>query len=92
VAQKTWYFYVLSCRDSSLYTGVTTDIDRRVKEHNEKKGAKYTRGRTPVRLCYHREMKDRSTAQKLERAFKKLSRSKKLKRLCEMIDEDLGFV
>jgi len=90
--KKNWYFYVLSCSDSSLYTGVTTDVDRRVKEHNEKKGAKYTRGRTPVRLYYCREMKDRSTAQKLETAFKKLSRSKKLERLCNMIDEDLGFI
>ena len=90
--KKTWYFYVLSCRDNSLYTGVTTDVGRRVKEHNEKKGAKYTRSRVPVRLWYYREMKDRSTAQKLESAFKKLSRSKKLERLCEMIDEDLGFI
>ncbi len=89
--KKKWYFYVLSCSDSSLYTGVTTDVNRRVKEHNQKKGAKYTRSRTPVRLWYYREMKDRSTAQKLESAFKKLSRAKKLERLCEMIDEDLGF-
>jgi len=91
VARKIWYFYVLSCRDGSLYTGVTTDVSRRVKEHNQKKGAKYTRSRTPVRLWYYREMENRSTAQKLESAFKKLTRSKKLERLCEMIDEDLGF-
>lgn len=91
MAKKSWYFYVLSCRDRSLYTGVTTDIDRRVKEHNEKKGAKYTRSRVPVHLLYSRKMKDRSTAQKLESAFKKLSRPKKLERLCEMVDEDLGF-
>ena len=90
--KKTWYFYVLSCKDLTLYTGVTTDVDRRVKEHNAKKGAKYTRGRTPVRLFYYREMKDRSSAQKLENAFKKLSRSKKLERLCEMVDEDAGFI
>ncbi len=89
--RKTWYFYVLTCSDKSLYTGVTTDIDRRVEEHNQKKGAKYTRGRTPVRLFYFRKMKDRSSAQKLESAFKKLSRSKKLERLCEMVDEDIGI-
>lgn len=70
---------------------MTTDVDRRVDEHNSKKGAKYTRSRVPVHLLYFREMKDRSTAQKLESAFKKLSRSKKLERLCEMVDEDLGF-
>ena len=92
MARKAWYFYVLSCRDNSLYTGVTTDVERRVKEHNQKKGAKYTRSRTPVRLWYQREMKDRSSAQKLESAFKKLTRPKKLERLCEMIDEDLGFI
>ena len=92
MAKKSWYFYVLSCCDRALYTGVTTDVDRRVKEHNEKKGAKYTRSRVPVYLLYFRKMKDRSTAQKLESAFKKLSRPKKLERLCEMVDEDLGFI
>ena len=89
--KKKWFFYVLSCKDQTLYTGVTTDIDRRLKEHNQKKGAKYTRGRTPVSLLYYREMKNRSTAQKLENSFKKLSRDKKLKRLTEFVDEDLGF-
>ena len=89
--KKAWYFYVLSCSDQSLYTGVTTDVDRRIKEHNAKKGAKYTRSRLPVRLFYFREMKDRSSAQKLESAFKKLSRSKKLEKLCEMVDEDVGL-
>jgi len=91
-SKKTWYFYVLSCRDLTLYTGVSTDVDRRVKEHNAKKGAKYTRGRTPVMLFYYKEMKDRSSAQKLENAFKKLSRSKKLEKLCEMVDKDAGFI
>ena len=74
-----------------MYTGVTTDITRRVTEHNQEKGAKYTRGRTPVVLLYSREMKDRSSAQKLESAFKKLSRDKKFKRLTEMVDEDMGL-
>ena len=92
MAQKKWYFYVLSCRDKSLYTGVTTDVDRRIKEHNEKKGAKYTRSRLPVRLLYFREMENRSSAQKLESSFKKLKRSKKLEKLCEMVDEDIGFI
>ena len=90
--KKAWYFYVLSCSDQSLYTGVTTDVDRRVREHNNKKGAKYTRGRVPVMLFYFREMKDRSSAQKLESSFKKLPRSRKLEKLCEMVDEDIGLI
>jgi putative endonuclease len=75
-----------------MYTGVTTDVERRVKEHNAKKGAKYTRSRVPVKVIYSREMEDRSKAQKLESSFKKLSRIKKLERLCKMVDEDLGFI
>lgn len=89
--RKKWYFYVLSCNDKSLYTGVTTDVDRRLKEHNEKKGAKYTRSRTPVVVLYFRQIENRSLAQKMESAFKKLSRKQKFKRLCEMVDEDLGL-
>ena len=88
---SSWFFYVLSCRDSSMYTGVTTDVQRRIEEHNKGKGAKYTRSRLPVRLLYSRKMLNRSQAQKLESAFKKLRREKKLERLCEMIDEDMGF-
>ena len=86
---KAWYFYVLQCKDSSLYTGITTDVNRRIQEHNSKKGAKYTRSRVPVRLVYSRKMKDRSTASKLEASFKKLSRENKWKRLVEMVDEDI---
>ena len=82
---------MLSCSDKSLYTGVTTDVNRRLSEHNAKKGAKYTRSRVPVIVLYYREVENRSAAQKMESAFKKLSRSKKLERLCEMVDEDLGI-
>lgn len=91
MSNKNWYFYVLTCSDKSLYTGVTTDVDRRILEHNQKKGAKYTRSRTPVNLLYFREMKDRSSAQKLESSFKKLKRSEKYSKLCKMVDEDLGL-
>ena len=83
---------MLSCSDKSLYTGVTTDVNRRLNEHNAKKGAKYTRSRLPVIILYYREVENRSVAQKMESAFKKLSRSKKLERLCEMVDEDLGLI
>lgn len=74
-----------------MYAGVTTDVDRRISEHNKKKGAKYTRSRTPVSLMYCRKMKNRSEAQKFESAFKKLKRKQKLEKICSLIDEDYGF-
>ncbi|MGM0410566.1 MAG: GIY-YIG nuclease family protein [Bacillota bacterium] len=73
------YVYILSCSDNSLYTGYTTDLERRVNEHNEGKGAKYTRGRTPVELVYHEKKKSKSLAMKREYEIKQLSRAEKLK-------------
>ena len=76
---KAWYMYVVKCADNTLYTGVTTDIIRRLKEHNgSKKGAKYTRGRRPVILTYKENFENRSQACKAEAAFKKLTRQQKL--------------
>lgn len=75
-----WYVYIVQCRDGSLYTGITVDLDRRVLEHNtSKKGAKYTRSRRPVQLVYSEELLDRSSALKREAAIKKISRENKLK-------------
>lgn len=71
------YFYVLSCGDGSLYAGYTNDIERRVRLHNEGKGAKYTRGRGPVKLVYLKPFKMKSDALKAEYAFKQMSRTKK---------------
>jgi len=74
-----YYVYILECSDKTLYTGITTDITRRLYEHNNsKKGAKYTRIRRPVRLVYSEEYLERSSASKREYAIKKLSRDKKL--------------
>jgi len=74
-----WYVYVIRCSDNSLYTGITTDINRRVNEHNtSNKGAKYTKTRRPVELKYYEEFTDRSTASKREYAIKKLTRKQKL--------------
>ena len=79
-----WFLYILKCSDGTLYTGVTTDIDRRLNEHNTSpKGAKYTKARRPVRLVYWTGFKDRSTAQKAEYRFKQLTREQKEK----IIDE-----
>ena len=74
-----WYTYIVRCSDNSLYTGVTTDLERRVDEHNTSdKGAKYTRPRRPVQLVYSEIHEDRSSASKRESAIKKLSRAEKL--------------
>ena len=86
---KVWYLYVVRCVDSTLYTGITTDVDRRIREHNaSKRGAKYTRTRRPVELVWTREYKSRSEAQKAEYSFKKLFHKEKW----EVINEDRGSV
>lgn len=70
--------YILRCSDGTLYTGIATDVARRVLEHNEStKGAKYTRGRRPVTLVYKEAHATRSAAQQREAAIKKLSREAK---------------
>ncbi len=72
-----YYCYVLRCADGTLYTGVTTDITRRVEEHNDGKGARYTASRRPVRMVWKEEHHDRSSAQRREAAIKSWSRSRK---------------
>ncbi|WP_430504095.1 GIY-YIG nuclease family protein [Haloparvum sp. PAK95] len=71
------YVYVLRCADDTLYTGYTTDVERRVAEHDAGEGAKYTRGRTPVELVHVEEFADKSTAMSREYEIKQLQRSKK---------------
>ncbi len=71
--------YVLSCADDSLYTGYTTDLERRVAEHNAGEGAKYTRGRTPVAVVHSERYGSRSAALSREYEIKQLSRSGKLR-------------
>ncbi|MEZ4104369.1 MAG: GIY-YIG nuclease family protein [Candidatus Paceibacterota bacterium] len=75
-----WYVYMLRCADDTLYTGITTDLKRRVKEHNEddKLGAKYTKVRRPVELVYKKTFKSRSEATKCELSLKKLNKVKKI--------------
>ncbi len=76
----TWYVYIVSCRDKTLYTGVTKDLSRRLKEHNDgKKGAKYTRARRPVKLVYSEKWNSRSEACTREYCLKKLVLAEKLK-------------
>lgn len=76
----SYFVYILRCNDGTLYTGITTDVARRVKEHNEsQKGAKYTKLRRPVELVYQESQENRSTASKREYIIKKLKREEKLR-------------
>ena len=75
-----YFVYILKCNDNTLYTGIATDVQRRLLEHNESdKGAKYTKIRRPVELVYTEESKDRSSASKREYEIKKLKREDKLR-------------
>ncbi|TSC84814.1 MAG: putative endonuclease [Parcubacteria group bacterium Gr01-1014_13] len=74
-----YYLYILECADKSLYTGIATDLARRLEEHNNSLlGAKYTRGRRPVKLVYSKKFRNRSLASKAEAKIKMLSRIEKL--------------
>lgn len=76
-----WVVYMLKCADGSLYTGITTDLARRLAEHNEGTGARYTRSRLPVELVYAESAVDRSSASVREAGLKRLSRARKLQLL-----------
>ena len=74
-----WYLYILRCKDGSLYTGITTDVEKRLEAHRTGKGAKYTRGRGPLELVYREACGDHSEALKRELEIKRLPRDEKLK-------------
>ena len=71
------YTYILKCKDNTYYTGYTNDLNKRLKNHNEGKGAKYTRGRGPVELIYYEEFDNKQSALRREWEIKQLPRSKK---------------
>lgn len=73
-----FYVYILKCRDNTLYTGYTVDLNRRIETHNKGLGAKYTRGRLPVEIVYQEVFESKSEAIKREIDLKKLSRIEKL--------------
>lgn len=81
VENLDWQVYILECRDGSLYTGCTPDLNQRLQHHQAGTGAKYTRSRLPVKLVYSEKALDKSAAFKREAAIKKLPRSEKLKLL-----------
>ena len=69
--------YILECNDGTLYTGWTNDIDKRFKAHNDGEGAKYTKGRRPLKLVYLEELETKSEALKRENEIKKMTKDKK---------------
>lgn len=71
------YTYMVECSDGSFYTGWTNDLEKRIKAHNEKKGAKYTRSRTPVRLVYYEAFTEKQDAMRREYEIKQYSRREK---------------
>jgi predicted GIY-YIG superfamily endonuclease len=74
---ETWFVYIVECRDGSLYCGITNDIDRREREHNEGTASRYTRARRPVRMVYSEPQPNRSAALIREFSVKLLSRKEK---------------
>lgn len=72
-----WFVYMLRCADGSLYTGITTDVNRRCQQHNAGTASRYARSRGPIRLVYQEAHADRSQASKREAAIKALSRRQK---------------
>ena len=76
--EKVWTVYILECGDGTLYTGITDDLERRLKAHSRGKGAKYTRGRGPLKLRYREECPDKGAALKREYAIKQLSKTEKV--------------
>lgn len=80
MSASVWYVYILACADDTLYTGITTDLTRRIAEHNGERGlgARYTRSRRPVALAYAELADNRATASQREAAIKRLDRAGKL--------------
>jgi putative endonuclease len=74
-----WIIYIVQCRDGSLYTGITTDLKKRLKRHNEGRASKYTRAKKPVKLVYSKTSNSESAARKREIDIKKLSHINKMK-------------
>ena len=73
-----WHVYIILCSDNSLYTGITTDLERRFRQHSKGEGAKYFRGRQPVRIVYQEDGHTRSSAGRRETEIKAIPREEKL--------------
>ena len=80
---KRWFVYILECGDGTLYTGITDDVQRRLQVHQSGKGAKYTRGRGPLKLRYQEECESYSHALRREIQIKRLTRQQKIELITE---------
>lgn len=88
--EKKNYTYILKCADGTLYCGWTNDLEKRLKSHNDGKGAKYTRSRLPVSLVYFQEFDTAQEAQKREYEIKQMTRQEKLKLIEKHQKTDTG--
>lgn len=84
-----WFVYIVKCSDETFYTGVSTDVEKRVKTHNTGKGAKYTKTRRPVELLWTKKVSSKSEALKLEYKIKQLNRKQKMLFMAPLTDTDL---
>ena len=83
----SFYCYMLECKDGSFYTGWTNNLEKRLRDHNSGKGARYTRSRLPVTLVYFEDLKNRADAMKREREIKKMNHKSKLKMVDTFTDD-----
>lgn len=74
----SWYVYIIECKDNKLYTGITNNLERRIKQHNSGNGCRFTKYRTPVELIYNQKLRTKPQALKREIAIKRLKRAQKL--------------
>lgn len=89
VASGKWFLYILRCKDGSFYTGITNDLQRRLKMHNEGRASRYTRSRRPVKLVYQEVCNNRAQALARECAVKTFSRKKKEELIADL-SQDLS--
>lgn len=81
-----WFLYLIRCRDGSLYTGISTNVERRFDAHSRNRGARRLRGRGPLELVYFRKLGDRTSALQMEHRVKRLSKCDKEKIICGELD------
>jgi len=86
-----WFVYIVRCRDGSLYTGISRDVEARVRKHNQGRGARYTRGRAPVRLVHREPTPNQPAALRREAAIKSLSRREKLALIVDLAYPEDGL-